>query len=314
VNDETTKTKVIILLSIYNGAAFLREQLDSITRQSHQNYLVVVRDDSSTDGCVDIVDEYVHRYPDKFTVLSADNINLGARASFAFLISYYIKNKEALKSEHSSYVMFCDQDDVWDVDKVSKSIEAIHLAEEKCVTEPVLVHSELRVVDKSLKVLSNSLSQYQGLEPLKQCFGRALINSSVTGCTIICNEALIEAAYPIPECAVMHDWWLAIVAKIHGKVIFLVSPLIDYRQHGGNTLGAVRNTSEGKSKLRRVLISVFEPQFHDFSYVIRQTEAVLKRYSNDLSLRQKLCCYLCRGLNVNSAFIQRLLFRILRRL
>lgn len=314
MNDDSTKTKVIILLSIYNGAAFLREQLDSITRQSHQDYLVVVRDDSSTDGCIDIVDEYLHRYPDKFIVLQADNINLGAKGSFAFLISFYIKNKEALKTEYPTYVMFCDQDDVWDGDKVSKSIEAIQLAEQGCVTEPLLVHSELRVVDKSLKLLSNSLSQYQGLEPLNQCFGRALINSSVTGCTIICNEALIEAVHPIPECAVMHDWWLAVVAKIQGKVVFIESPLISYRQHGGNTLGAVKKMPKDKSKLWRVLASIFEPQFHDFSYVIRQAEAVLKRYSNDLSLRQKLCCHLCRCLNVNNAFIQRLLFRTLRRL
>ena len=75
-------------------------------------------------------------------------------------------------------------------------------------------------------------------QPLRNRFARLLVSNTVTGCTALCNEALLRRALPIPPAAVMHDWWLALVAGAFGRLSFIDAPLLQYRQHGANTIGA----------------------------------------------------------------------------
>ncbi|MER3556040.1 MAG: glycosyltransferase family 2 protein, partial [Meiothermus sp.] len=104
---------------------------------------------------------------------------------------------------------------------------------------PLLVHTDLKVVDRNLAALSNSFWQHQNLNPKAgERWNRLLVQNVVTGCTTIINRALREVAIPIPSAAIMHDWWLALVASLLGRVEFIDQPTVLYRQHSHNDTGA----------------------------------------------------------------------------
>lgn len=216
---------IVILLSTYNCARFLESQLDSLFAQSHTLFEVIVRDDGSQDNTLDILKNYDVK-------LLPPSKNLGCKNSFAALLNYAIANSDA------GYFMFCDQDDVWYNDKVEKTFAKMKYMEAKYGDIPLLVHTDLEVVDESLNTIASSMWQYEHTLPDKNSFSRLLIQNTGTGCTIMINRALAEICLTIPSGAIMHDWWLGLVASQFGKVGFVDEPTIKYRQHGENTIGA----------------------------------------------------------------------------
>ncbi|PCI77276.1 MAG: glycosyl transferase family 2, partial [SAR86 cluster bacterium] len=231
-------TKIAVLLSTYNGEKFLGEQLDSLLAQSHKNFILVVRDDGSLDRTVSILESYVRDHSERIRLLPSDGENMGASAGFAFLVDYVLKNKESMGLS-STYMMFCDQDDTWYPQKIEKLLEAMLATEaDNDSAIPIIVHSDLEVVSEQNTVIAKSLISYQGLEIERNNFPNLVISNLVTGCTALINESLAEKALPIPENAIMHDWWLALVATAFGKLVYLDIPLVQYRQHGNNTIGA----------------------------------------------------------------------------
>lgn len=220
---------VEILLATYNGAKFLREQLDSLLNQTHQSIHIYIGDDDSTDATPSIIQEYLDKYPAKLT-LAASSGRHGVIGNFSRL----------MKEAKGAYVMFCDQDDVWAKDKIEVTLKQMKAAErEHGAATPVLVHTDLQVVDTSLQVIAPSYWRYAHLWPNKaSSLNRLLAQNVVTGCTVMINRALLELAYPVPNQVFMHDWWLALVAAAFGKVIAINQATILYRQHHANTLGA----------------------------------------------------------------------------
>lgn len=218
-----------ILLATYNGERFLKEQIDSILSQSYQNFHIIIRDDGSTDGTLDIIGKAVFINPDKISFLK-DCSHVGAIESFSRLLC---KSK-------SSFVMFADQDDIWMADKVLITLTKMKEMESIFGTEKaLLVHSDLKVVDEYLQEISPSFWSYTGLKPREGThLNRLLVQNEITGCTVMINRPLIELSRPIFPGCVMHDWWLGLVASACGHIGVIKEPLILYRQHGGNTLGA----------------------------------------------------------------------------
>jgi hypothetical protein len=106
---------------------------------------------------------------------------------------------------------------------------------------PLLVHTDLAVVDRRLQPISPSFWRYQNIHPAgRETLNRLLAQNVVTGCSMMLNRALRERALPIPAEACMHDWWLALVAAAFGRITHLPEPTVLYRQHGGNDTGAKR--------------------------------------------------------------------------
>ena len=104
---------------------------------------------------------------------------------------------------------------------------------------PLLVHGDLRVVDATLTEIAPSFARYQRLNlEWGGVLKRALVQNTVTGCTMLMNRRLVDLCLPIPAEAVMHDHWIALVAAAFGRVHALHRPLLDYRQHGRNAVGA----------------------------------------------------------------------------
>lgn len=222
--------KITILLSTYNGAMYLTDQLDSLMSQSYKDICIIARDDGSTDQSYEILQTFIQHSSLHVKVLE-DRTNVGAKKSFELLMH------EALKME-AQYMMFCDQDDIWSPEKIEKTYLKMKEFEKSHPSLPLLVHSDVRVVDKQLNVLASSFWSYQHIDPTRDSLNHLLLHNVVTGCTVMVNRALAEKVKTIPHEAIMHDWWMAMVASAFGKIGYIDEPLMLYRQHGTNDTGA----------------------------------------------------------------------------
>ena len=248
---------VEILLSTYNGSAYLDALLESITCQDCEDWSLLIRDDGSTDGTGDIVQRWRRNHPDKIRLIDEHpNNNLGAVRSFSRLL------------EHSSaaYVMFADQDDVWLADKVRLTLEAMRRHEAKMgATRPVLIHTDLTVVDEDLRVLSKSLWRYQDVVPGRNPrLSRIMVENCAWGCTTMLNRPLVTTIGSIPPEAAYHVWWIALVAAAFGDIVAVHRQSILYRRHEGNEsqISDIRRVSRSAlanpAAPRRRLARIFE--------------------------------------------------------
>jgi hypothetical protein len=144
-----------------------------------------------------------------------------------------------LRATKAPYVALADQDDFWFPQKLEKSLKRLQQMEDQCGVEtPLLVHSDLQLVDKDGTPLGYSYLKRQRLDPLRTESVDLALTNVVTGCTVLLNRGLLEKALPIPFQALMHDWWLALVASAFGRIEFLSHSTVQYRQHGANLVGA----------------------------------------------------------------------------
>lgn len=219
-----------ILLATYNGERYLAEQIDSLLGQTFKDWRLIARDDGSSDGTVATLREYAASHPDRIVLIEDGDRGLGACGNFGRLMEH----------AEADYVMFCDQDDVWLPDKIARMTAAMREIEAECGRDvPLLVHSDLRVVDHGLRTLSPSFWSYQASDPaFAQSVSRLMGQNVVTGCATMCNRRLVELSLPLPADALMHDWWTALVAAALGAIRTLPEASVLYRQHGSNTLGA----------------------------------------------------------------------------
>ncbi|MBA4265113.1 MAG: glycosyltransferase family 2 protein [Comamonadaceae bacterium] len=302
--------RVVVLLPVYNGARYLAEQLDSILAQSLTHLTILCRDDGSSDGSIAVLRRYASQYPQRFQVLDDELGNLGARANFSKLMQAAL-NSDASPAAATTYYALSDQDDVWHVDKLAQLVAAMRHLEQGDNHLPALVHSDLRVVDDQGQVIAPSMAAYQGLRPDRDSFAAQLISNTVTGCTALMNRALMERSTPVPPQSIMHDWWISLVASAFGKRTYLQQPLLDYRQHANNTIGAKEWV---KPVARRFFISrILDDRHHEqFVANARQAAAFSKHFAGQLGLRQHMVLVMARGLAVHYAPFQRVLFRVLR--
>lgn len=218
-----------ILMALYNGERYLAEQIDSILAQSRTDWRLVLVDDCSKDHTAEIARDYAGRYPEKIVFYQRER-NLGSpQKSFFDLLQY----------SSSPYLMTCDQDDVWLPDKLEVTLKKMKELEQQYGSDvPLLVHTDLRVVDAQLNTIHESMFRAQNLDSRRDTFHQLLAQNIVSGCTEMLNRALVEKVKTIPENAVMHDWWYALIAGAFGALGFVNQPTILYRQHGGNEVGA----------------------------------------------------------------------------
>lgn len=222
---------VEILMATYNGAAFLPAQLDSILAQDTDCWHLTISDDSSTDETPAILDDYARRFPEKITRVFSGRRFGNARDHFFWLMGQ-------CKAE---YMHFCDQDDVWHPDKVRLMQEALERAKAQYgAGTPLLVFTDQTVVDENLREIAPSLMRLQRQDPEATDYRNILFQNIVTGCTSAINRSLAELAGQCRDISqvIMHDWWLALVAARFGKLVYLDVSTMDYRQHGGNSVGA----------------------------------------------------------------------------
>ena len=220
-----------IALCTYNGEQYLKEQLESFANQSLLPDELVVCDDGSSDGTIEILQMFSLCAPFEVKVIQNEK-SLGIVKNFSKAIEYC----------SGEYIAISDQDDIWMYEKLKETVGLLKVMEKKYGKEfPLLVHSDLTVVDVDLNILNESMMKSQHIENEdipSRALGTLLANNYVTGCTVVINKALKNLSLPIPREAIMHDRWLALVAASSGKIGFVDQPLILYRQHGNNQVGA----------------------------------------------------------------------------
>ena len=221
--------RIAVLLATFNGEGFLREQLDSLLEQTLPDFTCYVHDDGSTDATLDIVREYAARHPGRFVLMEYPATG-SAKSNF---VSMLVRTKEP-------YIMFCDQDDVWKREKIAKSILRMEQEEAVRGNIPLVVYSDLVVVDRSLKVIAPSYMGYMKRRPDSVSIQSILISAIVSGCTMLMNRAAVDKALEHIDVAriPMHDLWIAAVTFIYGNLLYIEEPLVLYRQHSSNVMGA----------------------------------------------------------------------------
>lgn len=222
------KPLISIAMTTFNGEKYLREQLDSIYNQTYPNIEVVVCDDCSSDGTVEILKEYQAHHGLKYLV---NEKNLG-----------YTKNFEkAISLCRGEYIALSDQDDRWLPEKLEVLLR--HIGDHS------VIHSDARLINEQGEVFSDSFARYakKMTDPHNEM--EMCLNGCVTGCTCMFKRDFRDEILPFPEDLYVHDKWIGIVAFRKGKLFYLDKPLIDYRIHSSNNIGAGQPESAFLSKI-----------------------------------------------------------------
>lgn len=234
--------EVEILLATYNGEKYLETQLDSIIKQTFQDFQVIIRDDGSKDRTVEIVRGYEARYPGKIRLVTDDAVCGNPASNFMQLVKYAT----------ADYIMFADQDDYWLPEKVEISLREIkRLEAEKGKETPILAFAQCEVVDAELTSMHQIF--LPTLTEKDMTFHKLLVGNCVTGCLSIMNRGVYEHLGDYSPGILFHDWWAALYASAFGVIYRIPKVLMLYRQHGDNYAGAgeVPLTEEGETASKR---------------------------------------------------------------
>ncbi|MEE3742813.1 glycosyltransferase family 2 protein [Streptococcus dysgalactiae] len=212
-----------ILLSTYNGERFLAEQIQSIQKQTIKDWTLLIRDDGSTDRTPDIIREFV-KQDQRIQWINENQIeNFGVIKNFYTLLKY----------QAADVYFFSDQDDIWLEDKLEVTLLE---AQKHDLSKPLLVYTDLKVVNQQLEITHASMIKTQSAHANTTLL-QELTENTVTGGTMMINQALAKE-WNTCEGLLMHDWYLALVAAARGKLVYLDIPTELYRQHDANVLGA----------------------------------------------------------------------------
>lgn len=267
-----SRTKV--LLASYNGEKYIKDQLESIIGVYKGNVYILVSDDGSKDSTVSIIESFVENRADSSLTFNKSEVK-GHKGNFTNLCDFTFNN-------HFDYFCFCDQDDVWLPDKLliqqkrMSELEALHGKD-----TPILIHSDLELVDKHLLSIHPSFMKHQQFtNPQHYLLEDLLYQNIVTGCTCFFNRALLEVANPIPLCSPVHDWWFALCAKTFGVLDYIDQPLVKYRQHGNNSIGA-----KGHSEQRNFFnLQTYKTLYNYPSHIVaavQQANTLLETINNN---------------------------------
>lgn len=223
-------SQIAILLSTYNSFSFLNELIDSLLKQTYENWTLYIIDDGSVDNTVELLNKYRNEF-DNIVLIENPQLHNGPKNNFMYLLSII----------EADYYMFCDHDDVWLPHKIERSMEQMLALELGKKITPIIIHSNLFVVDAKLNLIDNSFFKYASVYPkiLLSSINHLAHSNCVTGCTMLFNHRVKQIAFPLSKHALMHDSWISLkTLAAHGIIYCIEEPLILYRQHSNNTLGA----------------------------------------------------------------------------
>lgn len=239
------ESTVDILLATYNGEKYLPAQIDSILGQTYENWRLLINDDGSNDTTRTIIEAYVEQ-DNRIHSVELENKLHSAAGNFLAL----------LKASTAPYAMFCDQDDVWEPYKIAVEMEAMQQLEfEHGFDVPLLVFADSVVVDEQLDTLYPSFVSTLSFDPTTISLSRLLVENIAQGCTMLLNRELIETINQVqlPESIGIHDHWAMLIAAALGAFSYIPQPVLKYRQHIGNAIGATTEPATARKGVSRFL-------------------------------------------------------------
>jgi len=262
---------IAILLAVYNGEKYLSEQLDSLVYQTNHFWTLYIRDDSSNDKTLEIINQYTKKY-DNIILISDKLGNLGCRNNFFYL----------LESVTSDYYMFCDSDDYWYPDKVEITYKRMREIEKTNPGLPILVHTDCEVCDENMNTLAVSYWKSINLNPENfLTIEEFPICTCVGGARIMINNYVKDLIYPLKNNSIMHDAWITLNVIQNGIISTIHKPTMKYRQHNYNVRGInsknkhsffkiLEDNSNYYSKLKQIGYGSF------FKYVYYKLKIIIK--------------------------------------
>jgi glycosyltransferase involved in cell wall biosynthesis len=253
--------KISIALCTYNGAKYLEEQLKSLAEQTLKADEIIICDDNSSDNTVNIIDRYKDNLNIKLTV---NKVNLGVTKNF----------EQAVSLCQGDIIFLCDQDDVWDKNKVK--IMSEKMIEEKtgiCCCDGIVADENLKQIDSYTLWNTSGLSKID----LNRFSPYSLINNyCFTGMALCFRKNFTKYFMPISENAV-HDEWIAFIISCFSKVSFVNQKLVVYRQHSEQKIGinSIKSLKEIWKFLRLCKIADMEKEtrkFEDLALKLKQLE------------------------------------------
>ncbi|MEG0518892.1 MAG: glycosyltransferase family 2 protein [Bacteroidales bacterium] len=217
-------------MATYNGAAFVKEQIESILTQLGSNDELIISDDCSIDQTLDIIKSY----NDKRIILLS-----GKRFASPILNFEY-----ALKHVKGDIIFLADQDDIWASNKVEVCIDVLKSCD--------LILHDANIIDAYGNILHTSFFK---LRNVKNGYWTNLYKNSYIGCCMAFRASVLKYTLPFPKQIAMHDMWIALKVLLNGKSVFIDEPLLKYRRHGQNA-----SFSAEKSQLSK---------FYQFIYRIK---------------------------------------------
>lgn len=277
--------KLIVLMSTYNGEKYIKEQLDSLLRQTLRPDLIYIRDDGSKDDTVAILEEYASQYP---FIRYYSGRNKGPAKSFWELIK---------TCDKADYYALCDQDDVWFEDKLETAVNRLNVENNEV---PVLYCSRYTLTDKQLKPINSDVSRLYNFSD----FPHALLYHTAPGCTFVFNDAARKkiVKYDVEkEYCIIHDAIIHKIVTMFGKMVLDDRSHMFYRQHGDNEIGMNANVIKvffgrvsrfinGKirnyrSNTAKSLLNVYG---EEISADKRELLNIVANYMHDKDLKKKL--------------------------
>jgi glycosyltransferase involved in cell wall biosynthesis len=286
-----SNSSVAIILATYNGEKYLEEQLQSIASQTHTNWHLIVGDDGSTDGTFAILETFAKTHPVKLN----KNMRLG-------FVENFLSTLFAAENAYD-YYCFCDQDDIWDKDKIAQGIQALQTIEPQT---PALYGSRTRLADMHGQCYGYS-QRYKG--PFT--FRNSLVQCFAGGNTMMLNRAareLLHTAKKMP--LISHDWWCyQLISGSGGHVIFDSEPRLSYRQHANAIAGSSVGFAAAITRIKGLLNGVWK-EWNDMHVEALQANAALLTETNQRALnayasaRKTTLIGRLRGLYASGAYQQ----------
>lgn len=219
---------ISVALCVHDGVRFLPEQLDSVLSQRDVAIEVIALDDASGDASSALLQEYAQR--DARVRCFRNDTNLGPSRSF----------ERAMSLTRGALIAPCDQDDIWEPDKLARLLTALGDAD--------LAYCDSAYIDENGVLagakVSDDIAMLSGREPLTFLFA-----NSVSGHAALLRRELFDAARPFPTEA-FHDWWLALCAAARGGIVYLPEPLVRFRRHAA-TVSSLGRDRKGRRPATR---------------------------------------------------------------
>lgn len=220
--------RISVVLCTFNGEQYIIEQLRSIEEQSVTPFEVIIVDDNSADTTKRKIQEYI--------VHSKLNIKFIANEKRRGVVQNF---EYALSLARGEYIALSDQDDIWLKNKLELSLSKIMQIEKDNINTPILVHSDMMVVNENLDIRYESFMKCEGFENKENEPAKYLcVHNYITGCTMMFNRKALDLVLPFPKNALLHDWWIALAVSICGRIGFINNKTVMYRQHSSNVVGA----------------------------------------------------------------------------
>lgn len=241
---------VSVIVATYNpNILWLEKQLNSINNQTYSNIEIILLDDNSVyEKYLDIVENtgIIKRFPVR---IYRNDVNLGSNKTFEKLVNLV----------SGDYLAFCDQDDVWSDDKIEVLVNEIENN-----SNTLLVYSDMKIIDDTDKVISNSMSTYRKRHVFLEgdnLFKQLIYRNFVVGCTMLVKKDIVLKSLPFVD-SMVHDHYIALFVSCFGNIKFVNKTLISYRQHGNNQTAVLKGVYN-KKDYEKLQIDVFNNRIKD---------------------------------------------------